>query len=87
MSKNFKAINILYCALTVDIYEFILHCDSAKEIWKTLYNLYGSNQSVVLSEFVTQDETIMEGNVNQVEDHQLHEAQEHENDDLTTVYT
>ena len=31
ISKNFKAINILYCALVVDIYEFISHCDSA---WK-----------------------------------------------------
>ena len=52
ISKNFKAINILYCALTVDIYEFISHCDSAREIWETLYNLYGTNQNVVLSEFV-----------------------------------
>ena len=26
ISKNFKTINILYCALTVDIYEFISHC-------------------------------------------------------------
>ena len=52
ISKNFKAINILYCALTVDIYEFISHCDSAKEIWETLYNLHGTNQNVVFSEFV-----------------------------------
>ena len=37
ISKNFKAINILYCALTVDIYEFISQFDSAKEIWVTLY--------------------------------------------------
>ena len=81
ISKNFKAINILFCALTVDIYEFVSHCDSAKEIWETLYNLYGTNQNVVLSEFVVQDEIIMEGNVKQVEDHQLHEKQEHENDD------
>ena len=42
---------------------------------------------MVLSEFVVQDEIIMEGNVKQVEDHQLHKEQEHENDDLTTVYT
>ena len=81
ISKNFKAINILYCALTVDIYEFISHCDSAREIWETLYNLYGTNQNVVLSEFVAQDEIIMDGNVKQVEDHQPHEEQEHENDD------
>jgi len=66
ISKNFKAINILYCALTVDIYEFISHCDSAKETWETLYNLYRTNQNVVLSKFVVQDEIIMEGNVKQV---------------------
>ena len=46
ISKNFKAINILFCALTVDIYEFVSHCDSAKEMWQTLYNLYGTNQNV-----------------------------------------
>ena len=28
ISKNFKVINILYYALTVDIYESISHCDS-----------------------------------------------------------
>ena len=81
ISKNFKAINILFFTLTVDIYEFISHCDSAKEIWKTLYNLYGTNQNMALSEFVVQDEIIVEENVKQVEDHQLHEEQEHENDD------
>ena len=32
ISKNFEVTNILYCALTIDIYEFISHCDSAKEI-------------------------------------------------------
>ena len=81
ISKNCKVINILYCALTVDIYEFISHCDSAKEIWETLYNLYGTNQDMVLSEFVVQYEIIMERNVKQVEDHQLHKEQEHGNDD------
>ena len=67
ISKNFKAINILYCALTVDIYEFSWHCDSAKEIWETLYNSYGTNQNVALSEFVAQDEIFKEGNFKQVE--------------------
>ena len=38
ISKNFKAINILFCTLTVDIYEFVSHYDSAEEIWETLYN-------------------------------------------------
>jgi len=33
ISKNFKAINILYCAITIDVYEFISHYDSAKEIF------------------------------------------------------
>ena len=32
ISKNFKIINILYCALTINIYDSISHCDSAKEI-------------------------------------------------------
>ena len=32
ISKNFKVINYLYCALTIDIYESISHCDSAKKI-------------------------------------------------------
>ena len=81
--KNFKAINILFCALTVDIYEFTSHRDSAKEIWEALYNLYGTNQNVVLSEFVVQHEIIVEENVKQVEHHQLHEGQEHENGDPT----
>ena len=81
-SNNFKAINISYCALTVDIYEFISHCDSAMEIWETLYNLRGTNQNVVLREFVAQDEIIVDGNVTQVEDHQPQEEQEHQNDDL-----
>jgi len=37
------------------------------------YYLYGTNQIVVLSEFVGQDEMIMDANVKQVKDHQLHE--------------
>ena len=36
---------------------------------------------MVLSEFVVQDEIIMDGTVTQVDDHQPHEEQEHENDD------
>ena len=32
ISKNFEVLNILYCALTIDIYEFISHCDIVKEI-------------------------------------------------------
>jgi len=31
ISKNFKVLNILCCALTIDIYEPILNCDSVKE--------------------------------------------------------
>ena len=80
ISKNFKVLHILYCALTIDIDEFISHCDSAKVIWKTLYNLHGTNKNVVLSKFVAQDEIIMNGTVKQVEDHQPHEEQEYEND-------
>ena len=78
--KLFEVLNILYCILTIDIYEFISHCDSAKEIWDTLYNLYGTNQNAVLSEFVGHDEMIMDGNIKQVED-QLHEKQEYESGD------
>ena len=52
ISKNFKVINILYCALSIDIYESISHCDGAKEIWETLYYIYGTHQNVVLNEFV-----------------------------------
>ena len=80
ISKNFKVINILYCALTIDIYDSISHCDSAKEIWETLYYIYGTNQSMLLSEFVVQDEVIMDENVKQVEDHKHHEEQEYEYD-------
>ena len=29
--EKFKILNILYCALTVDIYKFMLHYESAKE--------------------------------------------------------
>jgi len=32
ISKIFKVINILYCALTIDIYNSISHYDSIKEI-------------------------------------------------------
>jgi len=32
ISKNFKVLHILYCDLTINIYEFILYCDSAKKI-------------------------------------------------------
>ena len=46
ISKSFKVLKISYCALTIDIYEFISHCDSAKEIWKNLYYLNGTNQNV-----------------------------------------
>jgi len=52
ISKNFKVINILYCALTIDIYDSISHCGSAKKIWETLNCIYGTNHNVVLSEFV-----------------------------------
>ena len=37
MSKNSKAMHILYC-------ESIFHCKSAKEIWDYLYYLYGTNE-------------------------------------------
>ena len=73
ISKNFKVTNILYCALTIDIYESISHCDSAKERWETLYYICGTNQNMVLSEYVLQDEIIMDKNVKQVEDCQHHE--------------
>jgi len=52
MSKNFEVINILYCVLTIDIDEFISHYDSAKEIWDTLYYLCGTNENVLLGNFV-----------------------------------
>ena len=32
ISKNFKVINILHCARTIDIHESISHIDSGKEI-------------------------------------------------------
>ena len=54
-----KVLNILYCALTIDIYESISHCVTAKEIWETLDCIYGSNHNIVLSEFMAQDEMIM----------------------------
>lgn len=81
ISKNFKVINILYCAFTVDIYEFISHCDSVKEIWETLYYLDGTNQNLLLRNFVAEDEMNMDGKVKEVEDHQLYEEQEYESGD------
>ena len=84
ISKNFKVINISHCALTIDIYESISHCDSAKEIRETLYYIYGTNQNMVLSEFVLQDELswmIQDENIKQVEDCQHHKKQKHKDDD------
>jgi len=81
ISKNFKAINILYCALTIDIYELISHCDSAKKILETLYYLYGTNKNAVLSEFVAHDEMVMDEIVKQLEDDQQHEELESERGD------
>ena len=79
--KNFKILNILYCALTIDIYESISHCVSAKGIWKTLYYIYDTNHNLVLSEFVAQNAMTMVENVKQVKDHQLHEEQEYRSRD------
>ena len=81
ISKNFKAINILYCALTIDIYNSIAHCDNAMDIWKTLNGIYGTNHNVVLSEFVAQEEIIMDENDKQVEDCRHSEEKEYEKDD------
>jgi len=39
ISKNFKVLHLLYCALTINIYESILHCHSAKEFGK-LFVIY-----------------------------------------------
>jgi len=80
ISKNFKVINILYCALTIDIYDYISHCDSTKEIWETLNCIYGTDQNVVLSKFISQDKIIMPDNVKQVEDSQHHEEQQYKID-------
>jgi len=49
-----------------------------KEIWEILYYLYGTNQNVVLRILMAQDEIIMDGNVKEVEDHQLYDEQEYE---------
>jgi len=43
--------------------------------------MYGTNQNVLLSEFVAQDEIIMDENVKWVEDCQHYEEQEYENND------
>jgi len=43
ISKNFKVTNNLYCAITVNIYDYISNCDSGKEIWETLNHIYGIN--------------------------------------------
>ena len=58
---------MLYCVLTINIYESILYCDSAREICGTLYHLDGTDQNVLLSEFVAQDKIMTCGNVRQVD--------------------
>jgi len=82
ISQNFKVINILYCALTIDIDDCISLRESAKEIWKTLNCIYGTDQNVLLSEFFAQDEIIIQENVKRVEDCQHREEQKYKNDDL-----
>ena len=46
-----------------------------------LYCTLSIDQNVVLSEFVTQDEIVMDKNVKQVQDFQYHEEQKYKNDD------
>jgi len=43
LSKNFKVTNILYCALPIDVCEFISHCDSTMVVWEIVYYLYDTN--------------------------------------------
>lgn len=37
MTKNSKAINMLYCGLYIDICEYVFQYRSAKEIWDYLH--------------------------------------------------
>ena len=37
MTKNYEAINLLYCGISIDICDYVFHCKSAKEIWNYLY--------------------------------------------------
>jgi hypothetical protein len=81
ISKNFRVINILYCALTIDIYDSVSHCDSAKKIWETLNCMYGTNYNVMLSEFVAPEEIVMDENDKQVKNCRHHEEKEYGKDD------
>ena len=58
MSKNSKAINMLYCSLSIEICESIFYCKSAKEIWDTLCQLYSTNGKILDFDLVKQEETV-----------------------------
>ena len=58
MAKNSKAINMLYCGLSIEICESIFYCKSAKEIWDTLCQLYSINKKILDLDLVKQEETI-----------------------------
>lgn len=40
ISKNFRAINLLYCVLDANKFNRISSCESAKQIWDTLVVTY-----------------------------------------------
>ena len=56
MSQNSKAINMLYCGLSTDIYELVFHYTSAKDIWDYLCCRYGSNEEITDLEIITNEE-------------------------------
>jgi len=56
--KASKAINMLYCGLSIDTCEYIFHYESAIEIWDYLYYSYGANEKVLDLDNVKQEEII-----------------------------
>ena len=56
MSKNSKALNMLYFGFSIDICESVFHYKSAKEIWDYLCCHYGSNEEISDLEMITDEE-------------------------------
>ena len=46
VSKNFRAMNLLYCALNADEFNMISACKSVKEIWDKLVVTYEGTSQV-----------------------------------------
>ena len=57
MSKNSKAIWMVYCGLSIDICEYVFQYKSAKKVQDYLHYLYGANEKVLDLDIVKHEET------------------------------